>query len=92
MWRVTVQSFQIAALIKRIDGESYLAIAADGFWDARAVAVLLDAVPGVGAGDWQVEPSGVLGIEPAAGQVVFSTMIPTDSLSKVLDDVDRHFM
>ena len=92
MWRVTVQSFQIAALIKRIDGESYLAIAADGFWDAKAVAVLLDAVPGVGAGDWQVEPSDVLGIEPASGQVVFSTMIPADSLSKVLDDVDGHFL
>mgnify|MGYP007088046686 CR=1 FL=1 len=92
VWRVTVQSFQIAALIKRIDGESYLAIAADGFWDAKAVAVLLDAVPSVGAGDWQVEPSDVLGIEPASGQVVFSTMIPADSLSKVLDEVDGHFL
>jgi hypothetical protein len=54
--------------------------------------VILDAVPGVSADEWQIEPSTVDGISPADGQVVYSTMIPVEALSAVLDEVDRSFL
>lgn len=92
VWRVAIGSFEIGALVKHVDGESYLAITADGFWDAKALAILLDAVPGVSADDWQIEPTDVIGITPSAGQIIYSAMIPVDSLSTVLDEVDDHFL
>lgn len=92
VWRASIASFQIGAIVKHVDGESYLAVTADGFWDAKTLAVLLDAVPGVDADDWQIEPSDVVGITPSPGQIVYSAMIPTESLSRVLDEVDDHFL
>lgn len=56
------------------------------------LAVLLNAVPGVTTDDWQIEPSQVIGITPNASQIVYSTMIPADSLSQVLDEIDDHFL
>lgn len=92
VWRVSIGTFQIGALVKRVDGESYLAVTADGFWDAKALAVLLDAVPRVSADDWQIEPSAVMGITPVSGQIIYSAMIPADALSAVLDEIDEHFL
>lgn len=92
VWRVTIGTFQIGALVKHVDGESYLAVTADGFWDSKVLAVLLDAVPGVSADDWQIEPYEVIGITPTDGQIIYSAMIPADSLSQVLDQVDDHFL
>ncbi|MGA1826775.1 hypothetical protein [Microbacterium sp.] len=92
VWRVAIGTFQLGALVKDVDGESYLAITADGFWDSKMLAVLLDAVPGVSVDDWQIEPSEVIGITPTTGQIIYSAMIPADSLSRVLDEVDDHFL
>lgn len=92
IWRVGIGTFQIGALVKHVDGESYLAVAADGFWDAKMLAVLLDAVPGVQADDWQIEPSEVVGITPSSGQVIYSAIIPPDSLAEVLDEVNDTFL
>jgi len=87
-----IGTFRVGALIHQRDGESYLAVTAEGFWDHRLIAVILDAVPGVSADEWQIEPSTVDGISPADGQVVYSTMIPVEALSAVLDEVDRSFL
>lgn len=89
-WTVTVQRHVIGALVRRVDGESYLAITSEGFYDQKLVAMLLSSVPGVPADDWSPEPGPVLGIEPDQGQIVFSTMIPPASLVALLeeDDVD----
>lgn len=92
VWRVNIGTFQLGALVKHVDGESYLAITADGFWDSKVLAVLLDAVPGVDVDDWQIEPSDVVGITPSSGQIIYSAMIPADSLAQVLDVVDDHFL
>ena len=49
-------------------------------------------MPGVSADDWQIEPSDVIGITPTTGQIIYSAMTPADSLSRVLDGVDDHFL
>ena len=73
----------------RCDGaESYLAITAEGHYDPKFVAVLLAAIPGVPPSDWIAEPGPVLGITPASGQVVFSTMLPPEALAALLDEFD----
>ncbi len=59
---------------------TYLAIAMEGFLDPRAVAVVLSAVPGMS------DPGEVLGITPGAGQLVYSAMLPPETLAAVLDD------
>ena len=89
---MSIGTFEIGALVKHVDGESYLAVTADGFWDAKALAVLLDAVPSVRADEWQIEPAGVVGVTPSAGQVIYSAIIPADSLGLVLDKVDDSFL
>ncbi|MGB3374703.1 MAG: hypothetical protein WBA87_06140 [Microbacterium sp.] len=92
LWIVTIGTFRVGALIHQNDGESYLAVTAEGFWDHRLLAVILDAVPGVSADDWETEPSDVSGIGPADGQVVYSTMLPVEALRAILDEVDDQFL
>ncbi len=91
-WECTVDQFQIKALLRNEGEEAYLALSATGFWDYKIVAILLSAVPGVDAEDWQVEPSEVMGIEPEAGQVIYSTLLTPKNLSDILESVDDHFL
>ncbi|REJ05123.1 hypothetical protein DY023_11125 [Microbacterium bovistercoris] len=76
--------------VKSGDADTYLAISAEGFFDPKELAIILDAVPGMTADDWAIEPSEVLGIKPDVGQLVYSAMIPPESLAEVLaaDDGD----
>lgn len=92
VWECTVEQFQVQALLRQEDGESYLALTATGFWDHKVVAIILNAVPGVAASDWQIEPKGVNGIQPESGQVVYSTMLEPEQLSAVLEAVDGHYL
>ncbi|WP_337974347.1 hypothetical protein [Cellulomonas sp. NTE-D12] len=92
LWTVTVQHHVIGALVRTDDGETYLAVTAEGYYDARLVAVLLDSVPGVAADDWIAEPGPVLGINPNQGQIVFSTMLPPTSLASLLDADDGDYL
>lgn len=82
----TAQGQGLIAWVKSHDGETYLAIATEGFLDPREIAVVLSAVPGMAADDWQIEPGEVLGITPGVGQLVYSAMLPPESLAAMLDD------
>jgi hypothetical protein len=92
LWTVTVMHHVIGALVRNTDGESYLAITAEGYYDHKLVAVLLDAIPGVPKDDWGVEPGPVLGIAPSEGQIVFSTMLPPGTLCSLLDEDDGDYL
>ncbi|MFT4157333.1 MAG: hypothetical protein QM630_05305 [Microbacterium sp.] len=48
----TARGQGLIAWVKSQDGETYLAIATEGFLDPREVAVVLSAVPGMTADDW----------------------------------------
>lgn len=77
---------RLTAWVATREGDTYLAIIAAGFLDPNIIAVVLDSVPGMGRDDWMAEPAEVLGIAPAAGQIVFSGMLPPQSLAGLLDD------
>lgn len=75
----------LCAKVHAHDGESYLAISAEGFIDPRMIALVLNAVPGVDPGEWAAEPSGVDGVDPMPGQIIYSTIIPTGALDRIIE-------
>lgn len=75
----------LSAWVKTADAETYLIVGAEGFHDANTLAILLSAIPGMAAEDWVIEPGEVLGVEPAPGQLVYSAMIPPESLAQILE-------
>lgn len=92
LWIATIGTFRLGALVKHQEGETYLAVTAEGFWDHRLLAVILDAVPGVAADDWQIEPGSVDDIPFAEGQLVYSALIGAETLAAVLEEIDGHFL
>jgi hypothetical protein len=80
------RSHRVMALVRASNGhEAYLAIVAEGIPDPQVIALLLDCVPGVDRDDWQAEPSPVAGIDPGPGEVIWSTLFPSDVASAILD-------
>lgn len=80
------QQHRIKALVRAEDGnDAYLAIVAEGIPDARIFAAILDCVPGVSADDWQPEPSALAEMDPAPGEIIWSTILPPEVASRVLD-------
>lgn len=69
--------------------EAYLAIIAEGVPDPQMFALLLDCVPGVAAEDWQPEPSPLAEMNPGSGEIIWSTLFPSEVANDILDlDVD----
>ena len=85
-WTATLISHTISARVHAQDGEAYLAVGAEGFFDPRILAVILAAVPGVAPADWIPEPKGAFGLEPGPGEILYSTMIPPDAQTMILDE------
>ncbi len=83
---------ELRARVHVADGETYLVISTEGYLDPKVIAVILAAVPGVPADDWQAEPGKVSGVEPGPAQIVFSTLLPESTLVQVLDDIDGTFL
>lgn len=81
---VNTSKQRITAWVKSSDGESYLQIAAEGFVHPKELAVILDSVPGMSASDWQHEPNDIFGTSPSPGQLMFSGMVPPESLAAIL--------
>lgn len=87
--KITVAEFRrhrIKALVRADEGnEAYLAIIAEGVPVPEIFALLLDCVPGVAADDWQPEPSPLASMTPAAGEVIWSTLLSSDVASAILE-------
>ena len=83
---------RIVGLVKPMDGESYVAVAAEGFIDPNMLAIILNAVPEVNADDWLPEPGDVLGIQPLNGQIVYSALLPASALAALLEESDGDFL
>lgn len=67
------------------DGRAYVVIGATGSGDSTFFVALLSAIPGVDYGDWMPEPHGTLPIELEPGEIVWSTMLPTETQELLLD-------
>lgn len=70
------------------DGEAYVAIGSTGVTDPKLFALLLSAFPGLTVDDWLPEPGPNLNIKPMAGEIVWSTMLPTNLQTALLDELD----
>jgi hypothetical protein len=77
-------TYVLTACVRAKEQEAYLAIVAEGFIDTSILAIILDSVPDVPHEDWQPEPGGALGVVPAYGQIVFSTVIPPSAQAQIL--------
>jgi hypothetical protein len=84
-WSATLTGHEIKAAVRTKDGEAYLAIFAEGFPDARMIAVILSSVPSMTANDWLAEPGGAIGIEPKVGQIIYSAIISAAAQTAILD-------
>ncbi|WP_116204998.1 hypothetical protein [Amycolatopsis circi] len=67
------------------DHEAYLAIIAEGIPDPAIFALLLDCVPGIASDAWQPEPSPLAEMEPSPGEVIWSTLFPSEVASAILE-------
>jgi hypothetical protein len=80
------RSHRIMALVRAGNGhEAYLAIVAEGVPDPQIIALLLDCLPGVDRDDWQAEPSSVAGMNPGPGEIIWSTLFPSEIAGAILD-------
>lgn len=70
----------------RADGQegAFLAITAEGIYNPAEIVALLNAVPGVPASDWLIEPDGAAGIEPRSGQIIWSTLLTPQQTAELL--------
>lgn len=84
------RNHRIKALVRaENDHEAYLAIIAEGVPDPQMFALLLDCVPGVAPEDWQPEPSPLAEMNPGSGEIIWSTLFPSEVANEILDlDVD----
>lgn len=85
----TFRSHRLKALVRADHGhESYLAIIAEGVPHPEVFALLLDCVPGVSPDDWQLEPSPVPEMEPVSGELIWSTLLPSEVAGEILERYD----
>lgn len=79
------QQHRIKALVTVDNGhEAYLSIIAEAIPNPEVFALLLDCVPGVSPEDWQLEPSPLAGLEPSQGEIIWSTLFPSEVASAIL--------
>lgn len=77
---------RIKALVRAENGhEAYLTIVAEGVPDPQMFALLLDCVPGVAPEDWQAEPSPLAEMEPGSGEIIWSTLFPSEVATAILE-------
>jgi hypothetical protein len=85
------RNHRIKVLVRAGNGhEAYLAIIAEGVPDPQMFALLLDCVPGVAREDWQPEPSPLAEMNPGSGEIIWSTLFPSELANAILDlDADN---
>lgn len=77
---------RVKALVRAENGhEAYLAISAEGVPDPQMFALILDCVPGITPEDWQPEPSPLAEMNPGSGEIIWSTLFPSEVASAILD-------
>ena len=77
---------RIKALVRADDeNEAYLAIIAEGVPVPDIFALLLDCVPGIPPSEWQPEPSSVAAMDPMPGEIIWSTLFPSEVASAILE-------
>ncbi|MGQ0467087.1 MAG: hypothetical protein ACT4QG_17440 [Sporichthyaceae bacterium] len=83
------QGWQARVLIRADNGhEAYVAISALGLVDSTMFVLLLTSIPGVASEDWMPEPSGIAGIAPEEGEILWSAAMPTATAERLLSEFE----
>lgn len=80
-----MHNYSVTALARANGGETYLAVGTENIADPKIFAVIINAVPGVDPSSWMPEPSGVVGLEPEPGEIIWSTILPPGVAAQLLD-------
>lgn len=71
------------------DGRAYVAVGAVGGIDATLMVAVLSALPSLGPDDWMPEPSEILGLQPAQGEILWSAMMQPDAQTALMTWADE---
>ena len=84
-YQAEFHNYSLTALARAADGETYLVVGTENVADPKIFAVIINAVPGVDPSSWMPEPSGVAGLEPDPGEIIWSTILPPAVAAQLLD-------
>jgi hypothetical protein len=71
------------------DGEVYMAVGATSVANPELFAIMFSSVRGVQDHEWIPEPGGAISIEPAPGEILWSTMLTPEVQQQLLFDADE---
>ncbi|MFK3981740.1 hypothetical protein ACI2K4_15335 [Micromonospora sp. NPDC050397] len=84
-YQAVFQGYSITVLARAEGGETYLAIGTENIAGPKIFAVIMSAVPGIDSDAWLAEPGGVVGLAPAPGEIIWSTILPPTVAAELLD-------
>jgi len=73
------------------DGRAYIAVGAVGGIDSAIMVAVLSAIPGLHADEWMPEPSEILGLQPARGEILWSAMMPPECQAELMGWADGQY-
>ncbi|MFC3991682.1 hypothetical protein [Actinoplanes siamensis] len=85
-YQAEFEHYKVTAWTRANGQETYLVIGTENIADPRVFAIIINAIPGIDHDSWLPEPSGVPGIQPGPGEVIWSTIMPTSVAAQLLDD------
>lgn len=85
IYQADFMQYSVKAMARACDGDTYLIIGFDHIADPKVLAVILTSAPGVDRDSWMVEPGDVIGIEPAPGEIIWSTILPPGTAAQLLE-------
>lgn len=86
-YQADFDNYSVTALARANGDETYLAIGTENIADPRIFAVIINAVPGVDRASWLPEPHGVAGLNPAPGQIIWSTVLAPSVAAQLLEHI-----
>ncbi|QKE83392.1 hypothetical protein [Arthrobacter sp. NEB 688] len=79
------ERFDMGVVVRADRGDQFVALIARNVFDPTRLAVMLDSLPGVDHDDWQPEPGGIAGIQPGAGEVIWSAVLTPEAADQILE-------
>jgi len=86
-YQAEFEHYKVTALARAREQETYLVVGTENIADPKVFAIIINAIPGIDHSSWLPEPDGVAGLQPAPGEVIWSTIMPTSVAAQLLEDL-----